>query len=162
MDPGLRRDDKTGFLANPERLPSMSPSWLPSAIIYQIFTGRWEADVSNGQIKSRDTFLLLKQRNWQRLLDLCINTLYFLGIWDHRGPIIVQSEEGRDLTHIQPGPPSVFAITDHTRPHPELGSPGDFRALVTHLHHIGFKVIVDFIPNHTGTVHPWINQPPEC
>ena len=138
-----------------------SPSWLPSAIIYQIFTGRWEAEISGDQIIKQDTFQSFKNRDWQRLKDLGINTLYFLGIWDNHGPIIVHEEEGVDLFGKQPRIPSVFAIIDHTAFHPDLGNNEDFQALLNHLHSLDFKVIVDFVPNHTSTVHPWVTDHPE-
>jgi len=123
----------------------MASSWLPSSIIYQIFTGRWEAETSGNQIIKQDTFQTLKQRDWQKLKELGINTLYFLGIWDSRGPIIVHEEEGVDLYGKQPRIPSVFAISDHTFVHPDLGSQQDFQTLLDHLHALDFKVIVDFI-----------------
>jgi glycosidase len=156
----------------------MTTSWLPSSIIYQIFTGRWEAetsasDLATSEVESQktsevepgihkqDTFQSLKNRDWQCLKDLGINTLYFLGLWDSRGPVIVHEEEGIDLFGKQPRIPSVFAITDHISVHPDLGNLQDFKALLDHLHSLDFKIIVDFIPNHTSTVHPWTQSHPE-
>ncbi|MGI5827880.1 MAG: alpha-amylase family glycosyl hydrolase [Patescibacteria group bacterium] len=138
------------------------PAWLKKAVIYQIFTGRWEAKISANKIIYNDTFNELSKRDWSKLLDLGLNTFYFLGIFDNSGPIIVMEENGKSLPPSQyPRVPSIFAISNHKQLNQNLGTQEEFIALVEHLHELGGFAIVDFVPNHTSIVHPWVKNHPD-
>ncbi|NMC63168.1 MAG: hypothetical protein GYA55_08360, partial [SAR324 cluster bacterium] len=56
--------------------------------------------------------------------------------------------------------PSPFAISNHRAINPLLGDREQFEKLVERVHQAGGKVIVDFVPNHTGLVCPWISEHP--
>ncbi len=56
---------------------------------------------------------------------------------------------------------SYYAAKDYVSTNPEFGSLGDFKTLVIHAHSLGFKVIIDFVANHTGNDHSWITEHPE-
>jgi glycosidase len=51
---------------------------------------------------------------------------------------------------------SPYSIADYTAVNPELGTSEDFKRLVDHAHAMGFKVILDWVANHTGWDHPWL------
>ena len=137
------------------------PKWLNQSIIYQVFTGRWQAEIEANQILKIDKFNQLTTRDWSKLINLGINCFYFLGIFDNRGPIIVDQENGQPLPASDyPRLPSLFALTNHSALNPAFGSQDEFINLVTRIHHLGAKVIVDFIPNHTATTHPWVSSHP--
>ncbi|KAL8564649.1 hypothetical protein ACOMHN_004143 [Nucella lapillus] len=53
------------------------------------------------------------------------------------------------------GSDSDTEIVDHTAIAPEYGSLGKFVHLVNSSHNHGIRVLMDFIPNHTGLDHPW-------
>ncbi len=56
---------------------------------------------------------------------------------------------------------SYYAVSDYTAINPEYGTLDDFRNLVRAAHARGFKVIVDWVANHTGWDHVWVAQHPD-
>lgn len=125
----------------------------------------------------------LSKRNWQSLTNLGFNTFYLLGLWEHQGPIVVTQEEGINLpsphsneasskgrsssgrnealeTHL-PRISSMMALTNHQIVDPRLGTQEDLTQLINHFHQLNCQVIVDFVPNHTATTHPWVTSHPE-
>lgn len=55
---------------------------------------------------------------------------------------------------------SGFAITGYTV-HPGLGGDKALALLRRRLHQRGLKLMLDFVPNHTGLDHPWVEQHPD-
>ncbi|NOY95286.1 MAG: alpha-amylase [Chlorobi bacterium] len=56
---------------------------------------------------------------------------------------------------------SYYSVADYKKINPEFGSLDDFKALVSKSHEMGFKVIIDWVANHTGWDNPWIFEHPE-
>lgn len=56
---------------------------------------------------------------------------------------------------------SYYAIADYSAVNPEFGSLEDFQELVDTAHENGMYVILDWVANHTGWDHPWIEDNPE-
>jgi glycosidase len=56
---------------------------------------------------------------------------------------------------------SYYAVSDYTAINPEYGNLADFRHLVDAAHRQGFKVIVDWVANHTGWDNVWVEQHPD-
>lgn len=56
---------------------------------------------------------------------------------------------------------SYYACSDYTSINPEFGTLDDFKALVKQAHEMGFKVIIDWVANHTGWDHVWTKEHPE-
>ena len=48
-----------------------------------------------------------------------------------------------------------YDVTDYYHVDPRYGTDDDFRNLVTAAHKRGIHVIVDFVPNHSGSANPW-------
>lgn len=55
---------------------------------------------------------------------------------------------------------SCFAVTGY-EVHPSLGGDAAMRRLRTRLADRGMRLMLDFVPNHTGLDHPWVEQHPE-
>lgn len=56
---------------------------------------------------------------------------------------------------------SYYAISDYTAINPEFGNMEDFDELVETAHDNGMYVILDWVANHTGWDHKWIEEHPE-
>lgn len=55
---------------------------------------------------------------------------------------------------------SYYACSDYTSINPEFGTLDDFKRLVKQAHSLGFKVIIDWVANHTGWDHVWTKTNP--
>jgi glycosidase len=56
---------------------------------------------------------------------------------------------------------SYYACSSYTSINPEFGTIDDFKQLVNDAHALGFKLIIDWVANHTGWDHEWTVSHPE-
>jgi glycosidase len=56
---------------------------------------------------------------------------------------------------------SYYAIQDYNAVNPNFGTKADFRELVEAAHDLDMRILLDFVPNHTGWDHPWLTDHPE-
>ena len=56
---------------------------------------------------------------------------------------------------------SYYAISDYYAINPEYGDLADFQHLVKEAHRLGFKVIIDWVANHTGWDNVWVASHPD-
>lgn len=81
-----------------------------------------------------------------RLHQMGVKTLWFM-------PIQPISVEGRKGTL-----GSYYAVSDYTAVNPEFGTLSDFNAVVKQAHALGMKVIIDYVPNHSGADNKWLKS----
>lgn len=122
-----------------ENIGRYQPEWTKDAVIYE---------VNVRQYTEEGTFEAFAE-HLQELKDMGINTLWFM-------PIHPISETKRSGTL-----GSYYSITDYREVNPEFGTKEDFAALVDKAHDMGFKVMMDWIANHTGWDCAWIEEHPE-
>lgn len=84
-----------------------------------------------------------------RLKDMGVETLWFMPIT----PISQMNRKG--------SMGSYYACSDYTSVALEFGSLDDFKTLVYQAHEMGFKVILDWVANHTGWDHWWTIEHPD-
>ena len=84
-----------------------------------------------------------------RLKDMGVETLWFMPIT----PISEKEKKG--------SLGSYYACSNYTAINPEFGSLEEFKDLVKLAHQSGFKVIIDWVANHTGWDHVWTLEHPE-
>lgn len=70
---------------------------------------------------------------------------------------------GVDALWITPFYPSPMAdagydVADHRDVDPTYGTLADFKELLTDAHERGLRVIIDLVPNHTSSRHPWFTE----
>lgn len=84
-----------------------------------------------------------------RLKDMGVQVLWFMPIT----PIAKEKMKG--------SLGSYYACSDYTSINPEFGTLEDFKRLVDTAHGMGFKVIIDWVANHTGWDHVWTKSHPD-
>lgn len=113
--------------------------WSRDAVIYE---------VNMRQYTPEGTFRAF-MRHLPRLRDLGVDILWLM-------PVHPISEDGRKGTL-----GSYYAVRDYHAVNPEYGTMDDMRALVDSIHAMGMRVIIDWVPNHTGRDHAWVKTHPE-
>ncbi len=89
------------------------------------------------------------EKEMPRLKSMGIKTLWFMPVT----PIAQQNKKG--------SLGSQYAASDYTSINPEFGTMEDFKHMVNEAHRLGFKVIIDWVANHTGWDHIWTKTHPE-
>ena len=67
------------------------------------------------------------------------------------------------LSPIYPSPNADFGydVSDLQAVDPTFGTLDDLDALIARAHELGLRVLLDFVPCHTSTQHPWFREHPE-
>ncbi len=104
-------------------------------------------EVNIRQITPEGTFNAFEQ-HLTRLKEMGIKTLWFMPIY----PISVKDRKGTLG--------SYYAIQDYKKINPQFGTLQDWKHLVNEAHKKGFFVIIDWVANHTGADHQWLQTHP--
>lgn len=115
------------------------PAWIIRGNIYEVNTRQYTPE---------GTFEAFS-RHLPRLKEMGVQTLWFMPIH----PISEKERKGKLG--------SYYAIRDYRGINPEHGTLQDWKNLVNQAHEMGFKVIIDWVPNHTGADHPWLTNHPD-
>ena len=113
--------------------------WAKNAIIYE---------VNIRQYTPEGTFVAF-QAHLPRLKEMGVQILWLM-------PITPISEKVKKGTL-----GSYYACSSYTKINPEFGTEQDFSNLVTAAHALGLKIIIDWVANHTGRGHEWMEIHPE-
>ncbi|WP_163195571.1 alpha-amylase family glycosyl hydrolase [Clostridium thermarum] len=116
---------------------SKDPEWIKNSVIYEV---NWRQYTKEGTIKAFEEHLT-------RLKELGVDVLWFM-------PIYPISKEKRIDTL-----GSYYSVADYKAVNPELGTLDEFKAFVAKAHDIGFKIILDWVANHTGWDNEWTKNP---
>jgi glycosidase len=81
-----------------------------------------------------------------RLQKMGVQTIWFM-------PLQPISKEGRKGTL-----GSYYSVASYTDMNPEFGTLSDFNKIVDQAHALGMKVLIDWVPNHSGADHPWLKN----
>lgn len=115
------------------------PEWSRDAVLYQINTR---------QFTPEGTFRAA-QRELPRLKALGVDVLWLM-------PIHPIGEKNRKGTLGSP-----YSVRDYYAVNPELGTEEDFKAFVKAAHEQGFKVILDWVANHTAWDNAMASEHPD-
>lgn len=115
------------------------PAWIMQGNIYEVNVRQYSPE---GTFKAFEASL-------QRLKDMGVQTLWFMPIT----PISLVDRKGVLG--------SYYAASDYVSVNPEFGTMDDWKSLVKKCHELGFKVITDWVPNHTGADHRWLTDHPD-
>ena len=115
------------------------PAWIMQGNIYEV----------NVRQYTREGTLNAFAKHLDRLKAMGVQTLWFM-------PLSPISKEGRKGSL-----GSYYAVSDYTAVNPEFGTMADWIALVNLIHKKGMKVIIDWVPNHTGADNRWLTEHPD-
>jgi pullulanase/glycogen debranching enzyme len=111
-----------------------TPEWTKYASIYEVNIRQYTPE---GTINAFSEHL-------PRLRDLGVDILWLMPIQ----PIGLKDRKGTLG--------SYYSIQDYTAVNPEFGTVEDFKRLVNKAHGLGFKVVLDWVANHTSRDNVWI------
>ncbi|UAY51604.1 alpha-amylase family glycosyl hydrolase [Ferruginibacter albus] len=115
---------------------AQTPSWILNGNIYEVNVRQYTPE---GTFKAFEKQL-------PRLKQMGAQTLWFMPI----NPISKKDRKG--------SLGSYYAIADYGAINPEYGTLQDWKQLVNKAHSLGFKVIIDWVANHTGADNYWIEK----
>jgi 1,4-alpha-glucan branching enzyme len=141
-EPSTKKVERVDCCPKPAALQKSEvgyPDWSTDATIYE---------VNIRQYTPEGTFAAF-EKHLPRLQELGVEILWLM-------PIHPISKEKRKGTL-----GSYYAVADYKAVNPEFGTMDDFKHLVTTAQGMGFKVIIDWVANHTGWDNTWIHQHPE-
>ena len=106
--------------------------WWHGAVLYQLYVRSWLDTNGDGYGDLPGIIARLDYLSW----------LGVDGIW---------------LSPTMPSPDQDWGydVSDYLRVHPELGTLEDLDRLIAEAGARGLRVLLDLVPNHTSTAHPW-------
>ena len=106
--------------------------WWHGAVIYQLYVRSWRDSNDDGYGDLRGIIERLDHLSW----------LGVDAIW---------------LSPTMPSPDEDWGydVSDYTAVHPELGTLADLDELIAQAGQRGMRVLLDLVPNHTSSAHPW-------
>lgn len=116
-----------------------NPDWDDHAVMYE---------VNIRQFTKEGTFNALID-HIDRLDQMGVDILWLMPIF----PISPEKRKG--------SLGSYYSVSDFMETNPEFGTKQDFKKLVEKVHANGMKIIIDWVPNHTGWGHVWLKTHPE-
>ena len=110
----------------------MDRRWWQGAALYQLYVRSWQDSDGDGYGDLRGIIARLDHLEW----------LGVDGIW---------------LSPTMPSPDQDWGydVSDYRGVHPELGTLDDLDALIQAAGQRGMRVLLDLVPNHTSSAHPW-------
>lgn len=115
------------------------PEWGRDMVLYEINTR---------QFSKEGTFQAL-ENHLPRIRKLGANVLWLMPVH----PIGQKNRKG-ELG-------SYYSVSDFRGINPEHGTMDDFLALLEKAHSMGFRILLDWVPNHTSWDHPWTREHPD-
>jgi len=120
---------------------TVHPAWSEQSNMYEVNVRQYTPE---GTFKAFEKSL-------PRLKKMGVQILWFMPI----NPIGI---EGRKMSSTDLG--SYYSVRDYKAINPEFGNMNDWKYLVKYAHSLGFKVIIDWVPNHTSPDNAWIKNHP--
>jgi glycosidase len=115
------------------------PEWAKSSAIYEVNIRQYTKE---GTINAFSEHI-------PRLKDMGVEILWLMPVF----PISSTKRKGTLG--------SYYAVSNFREVNPEFGTKEDLVNLIEKIHAYGMKVILDWVPNHTGWDHHWIKSNPD-
>lgn len=119
--------------------PVLHPAWSYDTNIYEVNVRQYTLE---------GTFAAF-EKHLPRLRDMGVEILWFMPVT----PISLKDRKGTIG--------SYYAVQNYTEANPEFGTVDNFVHLVSAAHTLGFKIIIDWVANHSGNDNVWIDLHPD-
>jgi hypothetical protein len=141
----------------------------PYPLLYQVNTRVWLTGLSRafGRPATLDD---IPDAELDRLADMGFDWIWLLSVWrigragqrvSRANPVLRKDfEETLPDLREEDIAGSGFAVTGYTVS-PSLGGDAALARLRARLHKRGLLMMLDFVPNHTGLDHPWLEEHPD-
>ena len=113
-------------------------AWVNQSIIYEVNIRQYTPEGSFSAF----------QNHLPRLKDMGVNVLWLMPITPISDKLIKGSLG------------SYYACSSYTKINPAFGNESDLLSLIKCAHALEMKVIIDWVANHTGAKHEWMEQHP--
>ena len=147
----------------------MKAEWPARPIIYEINAWVWLNDLSS-QYKRTITLGTVPSQEWDAISALGVDAVWLMGVWERSpaGISIANENVGLQADFHQALPDytpadnvgSAYCVRNYVVDQ-HLGGPEGLAAARQMLAQRGLRLILDFVPNHVATDHPWIIAHPE-
>ena len=144
-------------------------AWPTYPVVYEINAWTWLDDLSRKYHRRLD-LADVPAEEWDQLASYGFDAVWFMGVWERSpaGIAISMGKPGlledfrRALPDFQPADNvgSPYCVRRYVVD-PHLGGPGGLAAARRQLRDRGMRLILDFVPNHIATDHPWVTEHPE-
>jgi alpha-amylase len=121
---------------------STHPAWSAQTNIYEVNLRQYTPE---GTITAFEAHL-------PRLKEMGVEVLWFM-------PITPIGVEARKMNEKELG--SYYAVKDYKAFNPEFGTMADWKAFVKRAHEMGFKIITDWVANHSAPDNHWMKAHPD-
>jgi len=118
------------------------PAWSAQTNIYEINLRQFSAAGT----------IIEFEKALPRLKDMGVEILWFM-------PVTPIGLQGRKMTEKDMG--SYYAVKDYQAFNPDYGTMEDWKAFVKKAQGMGFKVIVDWVANHSSPDNNWVKTHPQ-
>lgn len=136
--------------------------------IYQLDTLTWLNQLSADTGKNI-RLIDIKDHQWKSIRSAGFDLVWLMGIWerseDSKLKALSQSwirdyfgSCQTDFRSAVQGSP--YAVKSYN-PDPRIATADELREVRTRINHLGLRLILDFVPNHTSTDHAWVQQYPD-
>jgi len=144
-------------------------TWTRYPIIYEINTWVWLHELSQ-KYKDLLTLGTVPPKEWDAIANLGIDAVWLMGVWKRSPASIRISMQNQDLlAAFRRALPDFsendnigsaysvrrYVVDDH------LGGPEGLAVARSMLAQRGIRLVLDFVPNHVATDHPWVTEHPE-
>jgi glycosidase len=144
-------------------------AWSRNPALYEINTWVWLGELASKH-GIRPDLALVPSAEWDAIAALGFDAVWFMGVWERSPAGIAVSNKNvqllQDFRRALPdfrtqdnvgSPYSVrrYVVDSH------LGGPNGLARARAELAKRGLKLILDFVPNHVATDHPWVREHPE-
>ncbi|HEY6286229.1 MAG TPA: alpha-amylase family glycosyl hydrolase [Ktedonobacteraceae bacterium] len=147
----------------------MKAEWPARPIIYEINTWVWLNDLSK-QYKRTITLGTVPSEELDAIAALGVDAVWLMGVWERSpaGIRIANENVGlqADFHHALPdytpadNVGSAYCVHRYVVDQ-HLGGPEELATARQMLAQRGLRLILDFVPNHVATDHPWVLEHPE-